>query len=75
MIQQGHKYSFMGAEVIAIEQTGQVWRVRPVSVPWLGDSRYAKPDQLIPLPMKYFHNQLPQGDSQMQLDVQGTKPA
>lgn len=75
MIQQGDKCLFMGTEVIAIEQTGDVWRVRPVSDPWLGDSRYAKPEQLIPLPMKYFHNQLPHVDSQMQLDVSSTKPA
>lgn len=62
MIQQGHKYDFKGREVIACEPSklaGAFWWVRPICGDWLGERIASPPDFLKPLPMKYFHGQIP----------------
>lgn len=64
MIHQGHKYKYFGQEVIAIEPypgNDGSWWVKPISLPWMLEARRAYPDQLQPLPMKYFHGQVPDG--------------
>jgi hypothetical protein len=55
-VTQGHKYSFEGCAVIAIrEERPGVWIVREIDGEWLGTRHKASPNQLTPLPMKYFH--------------------
>lgn len=58
---QGHKYSFFGVEVLAME-SGERVKVREVQTDalWLGASMVAHADHLKPMPMKYFHGEVPQ---------------
>ena len=77
MIKQGHKYKApaIDAPLIAIAPYRGMWKLREIAGEWLGAEHYAFPEDLQPLPMKYFHNQLPQGHCQMQLDVSKANPA
>jgi len=60
VIQPGHKYLFQGVECIAVEPDAVGnWWLRELANPWIGARRLAKPAQCIPLPMKYFHGQVP----------------
>jgi hypothetical protein len=60
--QQGHKYSWYGREVLALESSG--WRVKVALIdmtqPYpLGAVQFVWSQDLKPLPMKYFHGELP----------------
>jgi hypothetical protein len=59
--QQGHLYRWRGVDVIALE-TGSLVDVReidPDAPLWIGRKEEAIADALTPLPMKYFHGQIP----------------
>lgn len=60
--QQGHRYQFDGKDVLAM-QSGVVVQVREIdqteAYP-LGKAITVKASWLTPLPMKYFHNEVPQ---------------
>lgn len=63
MIHQGDKYSYCGVEVLAMEPdlSGDgSWWVRPIAQPWMMDARRAMPEQLTPLPMKYYGGEVPE---------------
>lgn len=57
---QGHRYSHNGHDVLALE-SGRVVRVAKIEPgsPWLGRRYEAYAEWLEPLPMKYFHGQVP----------------
>lgn len=57
---QGHKYSYRGVNVIALSSGSSV-RVAILSPnsPWLGVQFVAMARHLTPLPMKYFHGEVP----------------
>lgn len=61
MIQQGHAYRYAGSKVIALETTDDpyvvVIEVRHDG--WPGEKWVAMRQDLTPLPMRYFHGQLP----------------
>jgi hypothetical protein len=61
MIQQGHRYKAPNIEapLIAVCQFNGMWKLREIDGEWLGAEHFAHPEDLQPLPMKYFHNQLP----------------
>lgn len=58
--QQGHLYQYAGERVLAME-SGAVVRVRQVEEggPWLGEAQSVSATWLQPLPMRYFHGQVP----------------
>ena len=59
-ITQGHKYAHKGVHVLAIHAgIGGSWFVRPIAGEWLGSGQYAQAEDLHPMPMKYFHGQIP----------------
>jgi len=61
-IKQGHKYLFQGVEVIALSSGSQVIRVAELdhSQPYpLGPAKLASAHYLEPLPMAYFHGEVP----------------
>ena len=60
---QGHLYQHGTMRVLAME-SGAVVQCREVTgdtPPWLGESYLANAAWLQPLPMKYFHGELPHG--------------
>jgi hypothetical protein len=62
MIQQGHKYAFRDeTQVIALEeQWPGIWRVKEFILDqFLTVEHLVCDDALHPLPMKYFHGQIP----------------
>ncbi len=61
-VQQGHKYLFRGVEVIALSSGTEVIRVAELdhSQPYpLGPAKLASAYYMEPLPMRYFHDQVP----------------
>ena len=61
-IRQGHAYDWLGAKVISLESADGSMPVRvlvPVDI-WNAYPDYADPADLAPLPMVYFHGQVPQ---------------
>jgi hypothetical protein len=60
LARQGHRYSYRGGDVLALE-TGPAVRVAMLvpGAPWLGVQFVAMAQHLTPLPMRYFHNQVP----------------
>lgn len=62
MIRQGHKYSYFDNHVIAIEPSGVLglWFVRKIGEYFLSDRQLVHEWHLKPLPMKYFHGQIPE---------------
>lgn len=56
--QQGHLYEYRGERVIAMN-SGEIVRVRKFVWEWLGESIIADAEELEPLPMVYFHGELP----------------
>jgi hypothetical protein len=63
VIQQGHKYAIWACErpVIAVEKLGTdgCWKVMEIEGEWLGRTHAAFPEDLKPLPMKYFGGEVP----------------
>ena len=62
MIQQGHKYWIQAdTEVIALEEKWPgIWRVKEFIVDqFLTVEHLVFDEELEPLPMKYFHGQIP----------------
>lgn len=63
MIHQGHKYKIWTADnpVIALEKqdTFGVWRMREIEGEWLGKEHIVFPEDVAPLPMKYFGGEVP----------------
>jgi hypothetical protein len=63
VIHPGHKYKIWTVDnpVIAIEPHGVMgcWRVREIEGEWLGASHIVFPEDLGPLPMKYFGGEVP----------------
>lgn len=57
-ITQGHVYDFYGAIVLALEG-GERPLVATIAKPWLIDHRRVYAEDLRPLPMKYFHGEVP----------------
>lgn len=55
---QGHAYSWRGEKVIALA-TGQRVEVRTIDDQWWGRKFTADALDLEPLPMVYFHNEVP----------------
>lgn len=57
---QGHRYRHGGVDVIALEN-GKVVRVAKIEPgsPWLGRRYTAYAAWLEPLPMRYFHGEVP----------------
>ena len=61
-IHQGHKYSYCGAEVLALESGGESVKVDEIdhSQPYpLGRAMVVRGEFLTPLPMVYYANQVP----------------
>ena len=56
--QQGHLYEYQGERVIAMN-SGRFVRVRPIIGEWLGDVDVVEAEELTPLPMRYFYDELP----------------
>ncbi len=56
---QGHSYSYEGVRVIAME-TGPRVEVAIIHDPWLGQRFMADAEKLEPLPMAYYHGEVPQ---------------
>ncbi|MBN9410850.1 MAG: hypothetical protein J0H69_17025 [Burkholderiales bacterium] len=56
--QQGHAYDYAGTKVIALE-SGENVRVAEIRDGWLGARLQADAAHLEPLPMAYFHGQVP----------------
>lgn len=64
MIQQGHRYGCWMGDVLALESanSGEIARVALIdkSQPYpLGRADWILADDLDPLPMRYFHDQVP----------------
>jgi len=64
MIRQGHKYNCWLGDVLALESApaGEIVRVAVIdhSQPYpLGRADLALAEELKPLPMRYFHDQVP----------------
>ena len=62
VIKQGHRYSYKGQDVMAVTDDQELPSVAPIdhSQPYaLGLKFFAPADQLIPLPMSYYHGQTP----------------
>lgn len=55
---QGHAYNFRGEKVIALA-TGPRVEVRTIDDQWWGRKFTADAIDLEPLPMVYFHNEVP----------------
>lgn len=55
---QGHAYMHMGRRVISLE-SGEVVRVAEVRSPWLGEPYRVRASWLKPMPMVYFHGEVP----------------
>lgn len=58
--QQGHKYQHGGIVVLAL-QSGESVRVAEIvpGQPWLGGTYNVRAEWLTPLPMAYFHGEVP----------------
>ena len=58
--QQGHRYSMGGVDVIALE-SGPIVRVGILSrgEPWFTRQERVSAEKLEPLPMVYFHGEVP----------------
>ncbi len=56
--QQGHAYSWRGEKVIALAHGSRV-EVRTIDDGWWGRKFTADAIELEPLPMVYFHNEVP----------------
>jgi hypothetical protein len=58
---QGHRYLCNGKDVLALE-TGRMVKILYFNVerPWLCSTGYAQADKLVPQPMVYFADQVPQ---------------
>lgn len=57
-MRQGHAYDWRGLKVIAL-QNGVEGMVGVVLDGWFSDRRFVRAKDLVPLPMKYFHGQVP----------------
>ena len=57
--QQGHAYEYEGVRVLAMESGTEV-EVAVIHDQWLGEKFVARVEDLEPLPMAYFHGQVPQ---------------
>lgn len=57
--QQGHLYRCQGRKVIALE-SGERVRVATIRDGWLDLRMHVDADQLEPLPMVYYHGEVPQ---------------
>ena len=59
---QGHRYRHKGRDVLAM-QSGDTVRVREITPDdvWqqLGEAEWVPAAELVPLPMVYFHGQVP----------------
>lgn len=59
-MQQGHRYRLGNSDVIALESGGTGTVAELVKgQPWLGRKHHVDADMLQPLPMRYFHGQVP----------------
>lgn len=56
--QQGHAYAWNGNKVLALD-SGPVPRVAYIKQPWLSTPFQVRADELVPLPMAYFHGEIP----------------
>ena len=57
--QQGHAYEYEGVRVLAMESGTRI-DVAIIHDPWLGQRMTVDAKDLEPLPMAYFHGQVPQ---------------
>jgi hypothetical protein len=55
---QGHLYQHGGIRVLALESGNSV-RVAPIEELWIGPGYTVKAEWLKPLPMVYFHGEVP----------------
>lgn len=55
---QGHAYLLDGIKVLAME-SGERVQVREIGPLWLGRAHHVDADLLEPVPMAYFHGQVP----------------
>lgn len=55
---QGHRYSEDGAQVIALSSGAFPWVARVLAL-WLGEPYQVDASKLSPLPMRYFHGEVP----------------
>lgn len=58
LARQGHLYEYGGARVLALT-SGTSVRVAPIEDGWLGQRYDVRAAWLTPLPMRYFHGQVP----------------
>lgn len=56
---QGHLYEYLDHRVIALETGSQV-EVAIIHDPWLGQRMDVRAEELTPLPMVYYHGEVPQ---------------